>query len=401
MRTDFDVAVCGGGVAGAAAAALLSRQGLRVALIDAAEPPHELSRDDFDPRVVAVSPGSIRILEAAGGWPILAPDRAAPYRRMSVHCRSQALHFEAAQHGLDALGWIVEISALRQALWRRIQHQAEVAVMAPTRLSACQLHADRVILTLDGAQTVTAALLVAADGAASRLRSLAGIDCDQWHYNQCALVAPIVTARANRSLAWQRFTDHGPLALLPLADGRSSIVWSQPADRARAQVSMAPDEFLDQLGRWQDSPLGPAESVGARHALPLVRRVARHWYRQRLALLGDAARTVHPLAGQGLNLGLGDAAAMAELLERWDPRQSPASALARYQRWRRSTSAWIGGGIHAINELARLPAPGGPLALGLALGGSNRLWPLKELLAQRACGIDSDSPKLARQARTA
>lgn len=396
-RTDFDILICGGGVAGAAAAGLLARAGHRVGLIDARRPPESLPEEDFDPRVVAISPGSRAVLAAAGGWDRLDPARLGPYERMQVHAGGRQVHFLASEHGLANLGWIAEIPALQQAQWRALAEQREVRILAPARIGPVELQADRVRVELEDGQVLRASLLLAADGSRSRLRRLAGIEVDEWHYNQRALVCHVQTEKANPGTAWQRFTEHGPLALLPLADGRSSIVWSQAEARVEQLLQLNEQDFLAELNAHQDSPFGPALDCSPRHALPLVRRKAHRLVHGRLVLLGDAARSVHPLAGQGLNLGLADAAALAEVLEGWQAGQDPGPALARYQRWRLSSGAMIGGGIHAINELAHAPGASGRALLGLGFAAAAQLWPARQAFVERACGIDSDSPRLARE----
>lgn len=394
-RLDFDLIVVGGGVAGAAAAALLAQQNRRVALVEARRPAFAPQAGQFHPRVVAISPGAQRILHAAGAWGRLDARRLAPYQHMQVHSASLTVSFSAAEHGLAELGWIAEIPALQMALWQALEDDERVQLFAPARWENAELGAQSVRLTLADGQLLRAGLLIAADGARSRLRQLAGIAVDEWHYNQKALIGPVRTEQPNRDLAWQRFTRHGPLALLPLPDGRSSIVWSQPAERSEALRALDEAAFVDAINRHQDSPLGAISAAGPRHTLPLVRRRARALVKDRLVLLGDAARSVHPLAGQGLNLGLMDAAALSEVLETWTGGH-PQLPLQRYQRWRLSNSSLISGGIHAINELARAPGGLGLHALGLGFGLAAQLWPLREAFVHRACGIDSDSPRLAR-----
>jgi len=396
---DVDVIVVGGGVAGAACAALLAGQHRRVALVDARRANFQPPAQGFDPRVVAVSPGSRRVLAAAGGWQGLDRGRLAAYHHMAVHSAALGVSFRASEHGLDELGWIAEIPALQTALWQALEGNDRVRLFAPAAWKRIDLGRDVVRLGLDDGTQLRAALLVAADGARSQLRQRAGIRVDEWHYNQKALIGPVRTAEDNTGLAWQRFTEHGPLALLPLPDGRSSIVWSQPADRAAQLHTMDESDFVAEINRHQDAPLGEVLEVGERHLLPLVRRRARQLVRDRLVLLGDAARSVHPLAGQGLNLGLMDAAALAEVLENWKD-TDPGPALKHYQRWRLSNGALISGGIHAINELVRAPAGLGRHALGMGFGLARQLWPVREAFVQRACGLDSDSPRLARGLRT-
>ena len=424
-----EIVVVGGGVAGAAAALLLANQDRTVTVIDSQPLATDWPGNDLDPRVIALSPGSASILESVGAWPLAHPERIAAYHRMQVCSGRGQVRFQADQHGLTTLGWIVEIPALRQALWEQLEGHSNVELLCPAQvvsLDQADLHQSEqkqasVRIKLDDGTRLRAELVIAADGSRSRLRQAAGIKLDEWHYNQHALIAPIRTDHPNKGIAWQRFTEHGPLALLPLPDGRSSIVWSQSSDRAlkqsNGQDDASVDELVDELNRHQDSPMGKVTEIGARHALPLIRRRAHQLVRGRLVLIGDAARSVHPLAGQGQNLGLADAAALAECIaegsnNRFNDRsnarltatsahQSLDRALRRYQRWRRSASEMVGGGIHAINETARLPMGLGQHVLGAGFIAANALWPAREMLIERACGFDSDSPELAQRARLA
>src|SRR6056297_2785712 len=244
---DFDIIVVGGGVAGAACAALLAGQHRRIALIDARRPDCAAMPEDFDLRVVALSPGSQQILDAAGAWSKIPVERLASYRKMSVHADAQGVDFRAADHGLQELGWIAEIPILEKALWQRLASLDSVSLFAPVTWKTADLGAETVRLTLDDGRVLRAALLVAADGGRSRLRQQAEIRVDEWHYNQRALIAPVTTEQPNRDQAWQRFTEHGPLALLPLPDGRSSIVWSQAGGRAEQLAEMPADDFIAEI----------------------------------------------------------------------------------------------------------------------------------------------------------
>ncbi len=399
MRVDSDILIAGGGVAGAAAALLLARQGMSVALVDRQAPDPQSVSGEIDPRVVAISPGSAAILESIGAWPGPWPERQAEYATMQVASQAGRVSFRAHEHGLAALGWIVEIPALRLSLWQQLEATPGIRLLCPEQIDDFDPRGGTLRVSLASGQTLVTRLLIAADGARSPLRTRAGIEIDEWHYNQHALIAPVGTRTPNPGVAWQRFTEDGPLALLPLPDGRSSIVWSQASALALERRDMDEAALIEQLNAVQDSPMGPIESIGKRHALPLVRRRAGRLVSGRLALLGDAARSVHPLAGQGLNLGLADAAALAELLDGPDHLDHPEPALDRYQRWRRSASEMIGGGIHAINETVRLPGGLGRHLLGGGFILAGRLWPARALFVERACGFDSDSPALARQAR--
>lgn len=396
MRVDHDIAVVGGGVAGATAASLLARAGHRVALIDRRRPQAPNPASDFDPRVVAIAPGSAAVLAGAGSWQRLPPERLGPYDRMQVRADGGGIAFRASEHGLEKLGWIVEVPWLQACAWRSLEDRG-IDVIAPDGVRGFSQRDDRVRLELDSGRSLRARVLVAADGARSRLRRMAGIDTQMWHYNQQALVTHIATERPNDGLAWQRFTEHGPLALLPLADGRSSIVWSQPERRAAELKALDEAAFLAELNACQDSPFGEATAATRRYGFPLIRRQARQMVSGRLVLLGDAARNVHPLAGQGLNLGLMDAAALAEVLAGWQSEDAPTRALRHYERWRISGGGLVAGGIHAINEFTRA-GPGRALT-GLGFTAAGLLWPLREAFVEHACGLDRDSPELARSGR--
>jgi len=397
MRVDHDIVIAGGGVAGVTAAALLSQAGHRVALIDCQRPQEPEPNSGFDPRVVAIAPGSAAVLDAAGAWERLPVDRLGPYDRMQVRADGGEINFQASEHGLSKLGWIVEVPWLRACGWQALAEAGEVELIAPAGVSEFTQRGNHVRIGLDDGKRLRARLLIAADGARSRLRQMAGIETAMWHYNQQALVTHVATEQANDGIAWQRFTEHGPLAFLPLADGRSSIVWSQPERRAAELKTLDESAFLAELNACQDSPFGRATAATPRLTFPLVRRQAKSLVHRRLVLLGDAARNVHPLAGQGLNLGLMDAAALAEVLTDWRGDDHPGRALDHYQRWRLSGSSLVAGGIHAINEFTRA-GPGRTLT-GFGFGLADKLWPLREALVEHACGLDRDSPKLAHSAR--
>lgn len=413
MTTQYQAIILGGGPAGAAAAALLAGSGRRVALIDHRRP--AMPSGDFDPRVVAVSPGGRNVLLAAGGWERMPEERICAYTNMHVEAGGGHTDFQAADHGLTELGWIAELPAVQAGLWRAMRSAGMVELLAPQKVVAARLGRPLPELELDDGRTLRAELLVAADGVRSPLRRQAGIGVEQWHYNQWAVVchlelerepgfgirfahpSPVPPSHAKAgAIAWQRFAGDGPLALLPLPEGRLSLVWSLPEAKAGDIVSLEDAEFLKRLAGACGEPFGPFRSATRRLSFPLVRQRAQSLTSNRLALVGDAGRTVHPLAGQGMNLGLMDAAALAECLEGWQPGQDPAHRLDRYRRWRTGAGELMAGGIHSINELfaVRSPLLGQIRGLGLMLTGL--AWPARELFVRRACGLDSDSPTLAR-----
>jgi ubiquinone biosynthesis UbiH/UbiF/VisC/COQ6 family hydroxylase len=385
--TRFDAVVVGGRTVGAASALALAAGGRRVALVDRSRP--ESGRDDapLDSRVVAVSPGSRRLLEALGAWDHVRTERIAPYTDMRVLAGAGEVRFRAAEHGLTALGWIVELAELDAALWQSVEAVRRVEPVAPADVERIAIDGDARVELADGA-ALAAGLLIGADGANSRVRAAAGIDAISHYYNQRAIVAHLDTERPNPGTAWQRFTDLGPMALLPLPGDRSSLVWSVPESDARRLLAMSDAAFIEALAEHgRDLPFGACTAATRRHALPLVRRQSRPLAAGRVALVGDAARSVHPLAGQGLNLGLGDVAALVDALADVRPGDDPDRALARYARRRYSDSVLVAGGIHAINE-ARSLGGLGPIALGAGFAAMRIARPARDLFVRRACGLD-------------
>lgn len=404
-KADWDALVVGGGVAGATTALLLAKQGAKVCVIDQRVPRFE---DKASNRVVAISLGSERILRHIGVWQALPVERLAPYDQMVVDAKNQRLVFRADEHGLPHLGTLIEIPLLEKQLWETIKQHADIELRAPCHWHDFEQTPSCIKLRLldeagDVQSSLTASVLIGADGARSIIRQHAGIENTWWDYNQQALIGPVVTEKSNEGLAWQRFTELGPLALLPLPDGRSSIVWSIPntqADRLATASNEALVAAINDAIETEGSPcpLGQVQSIEAPQWMPLKRQRAHALAAGSIALVGDAAHAVHPLAGQGLNLGLADAAALAESLEgHWDdPMNRIEHALSRYHRWRLSQSTLAAGGIHWINELQRLPMGLGRWGLGLSFVAANALWPIRQTLIEHASGIDQDSPLIAR-----
>jgi len=384
----FDALVIGGGTVGAAAALALASTGREVALIDRKPPADHPEDAPLDPRVVAVSPGSKRLLEALGAWRHVRAARVAAYGEMKVIAGRGEVRFKATEHGLAALGWIAELPELDQALWQQLNKRRRVSAYAPAEVLEIHIEDNEVRVELGDGQTLSGRMLLGADGAKSRVRNAAGIEATLHHYNQRAIVAPLETERGNPGTAWQRFTDLGPLALLPLPEQRSSLVWSVHGDEADKLMALGDEAFLDKLGEYCiRAPFGAFTQIGERHALPLIRRQSKPLASGRVALLGDAARSVHPLAGQGLNLGLADVAALVEALDGWQTGESPAGLLARYSRRRWSDSVLVAGGIHAINETRALGELG-KHALGAGFAAMRLARPAREVFVRRACGLD-------------
>lgn len=385
----FDVIVAGGGVVGATTALALQRAGFRVALVERNAPPAPFDASTYDPRVYALAPGSVRLLEDLGVWASMASQRVSPYTRMEVWDRSpvRTLAFDAAELAVPALGFIVEDALLRATLWSAL---GAVQRFAPAQFGSVTLGASGSRIELSGGEQLEAALVVAAEGTDSPLRALAGIEPQGWSYEQRAIVCHIATGNPHEGRALQRFLPDGPLALLPLADGRCSIVWSTSNAHAEAMLALDDEEFCEAVGDAIDHKLGAVTATTARIAFPLKLMHAQSYVKPGLALVGDSAHVIHPLAGQGMNLGLADAQALVEVLAAARAARKPLGALRvlqRYERRRKSATLEVMALTEGLHRLFGLRFPGldGLREFGLAL--VDRAGPLKRRLAQRAMGI--------------
>jgi 2-octaprenyl-3-methyl-6-methoxy-1,4-benzoquinol hydroxylase/2-octaprenylphenol hydroxylase len=390
-RNTYDVAVVGAGMVGAALALTLAREGFDVAVVEPRAPAPWRVEDEVDLRVVALAPSSAQLFGRLDVWKSIVAARACAYRRMRVWdaLAPGKLDFDAADNGAAALGWIVENRLIQHVLWQALQNDGRIALHCPAKVVATETSADRRTLALDDGASVSARLVVAADGADSALRSMAGIATRDRDYAQRAIVAHVATERANESTAWQRFLPGGTLAFLPLADGRSSIVWSVPNAEAERLLTLDDARFCAELGAAFDFRLGTITATTPRAAFPLRMRVAERYLAPRLALIGDAAHVVHPLAGQGVNLGLRDVAELAAVLiaARSVKRDFAAeSTLRQFERRRRSDNALSAHSFDAIQRVfasAAIPMAG---LRGAALAVVDRIAPLKRLFADHAAG---------------
>ena len=408
----FDVVIVGGGPVGACAGALLTRPGgsgaaLSVALLEPraeqllstavarASAPH-------DSRVVALSRASQYVLTHADAWTTIAATRLSPYERMRIWHESvapsspAALVFDAADVGQQNLGYIVENRLLQSALLEAFTRAG--GHVEPAALASIDIGPDSVQVTTTRG-SLRARLVVGADGAHSPLRDAAGLSAEMSSYGQTAIVANVATARPHEATAWQRFMKDGTLAFLPLSDGTSSIVWSADDALAIRLLGASDAGFGDELDRGSDLALGATRLIGERLSFRLQRLAAPRYVAMRVALIGDAAHVVHPLAGQGVNLGLLDAAALAQLVREAVARREDPGALGvlrAYERWRKSEVAAMSTAIdafdrllaHATDPLARLAQQG--------LSWVNRSQELRRFFITRALGLSGELPDAAR-----
>lgn len=395
-----DVAIVGGGLTGSTLAGALAQGGLDVAVIEAQPPPAPPRGTRFDLRVSALTRATERILQSLGAWACLPRERLGPFREMHVWDArgGGAVHFDSAELGEPHLGHIVENAAIQHALAQSLDALGEVRWYRPARIEDLRVEAERAVVRLDEGE-LRARLVVGADGVRSRLRELAGIGALTRDYRQRALVCNVSTARSHRETAWQRFLPLGPLAFLPLPEGQSAVVWSTSPERARALQGAACESFAQALERAFGARLGAITWVGERATFPLRRLRAAQYVTHRVALVGDAAHVIHPLAGQGANLGFLDAATLAQVVleaARAGRDFGTWPALRRYERWRAGPNQLMQLAMDAFHRGFRSPLPPVRLARNLGLSGADRVAPVKRFFMRHAMGLAGDLPDMAR-----
>ncbi|HVY23560.1 MAG TPA: UbiH/UbiF/VisC/COQ6 family ubiquinone biosynthesis hydroxylase [Steroidobacteraceae bacterium] len=447
---DFDIIVCGGGMVGATVAALLATdvtlKGLRIALIESqsSQPPG----DEVDVRVSAISRASERILARCGAWPLIKSSQRCAYQDMvvwdyaspapnlhskHVHgellsvrtgepfnnltrnpsassgrtalspegliARPEALHFSAASMAEPNLGYIIANNCIQ---WAALEAGAQTGVTRfATRLSSIKLDDVRACVQLDDGRSITAHLVIGADGARSVSRECVGIAANIKPYQQSALVTHIRTEWPHQFTAWQRFLSNGPIALLPLNDGRSSIVWTTTPDHADHLLKLNDVQLANEIGNACDHVLGQVTIAGARAAFPLQLAQVDEYCRARFVLVGDAAHSIHPLAGQGVNLGLMDAASLVQVLS--EAREHGASmqalsemrVLRRYERWRKTENTIALSMVDGINRLFSNDSTVLSKARRIGLQTVERHSLIKRFFMSRALGIGGDAPRMA------
>lgn len=403
VAVDTEVIVLGGGLAGLTMAAALATADVPVACIDRDSPATQ-GRDGFDIRTTAIAYGSMRVLEGAGVWRHLEPD-AGPILDIRVADRFSPLflHYDHRELTLDGehrpFGWIIDNKDLRRALFARVTELPKLLHLAPAQATAIARSRRGVTVSLADGRTVTGRLLIGADGRGSLAREEAGIRTRRWTYDQTAIICTIGHSEPHHGVAVEHFFPNGPFAVLPMTGNRCSIVWSERSSLVPGYLALSDDAFIDELQRRSGGYLGQIELLTRREGWPLSVLLAERFIAERLALVGEAAHAIHPIAGQGLNLGLRDVAALAETVvdaHRLGLDVGGAEVLARFQRWRRFDTVLLAAVCDGLVHLFSNDIPPLRLARGLGMAAVNRMPPLKRLFMRHAMGIVGDLPRMIR-----
>lgn len=384
----FDVIIIGGGMVGASTALALAQQGWQVALVeDQPVPGLPDSTTPFDVRVSALSPVSMAFLQQLGVWHRIRHTRSAPYRRMRVWDQAGTgdVTFDARDIGLPELGYIVENGLIQAALWESIRNVDNITPFTDSHPTQWRVDGQQVCVCLNDERTLTASLLIGADGGKSWVRQATGIEETHQDYDTAAQVLSVMTAYPQQDITWQRFTAHGPQAFLPLAGARGSIVWYDQVEAVKSRHTWSDEELLSALTTAFPAELGKIKAIEHRGYFPIRRMHAQRYSAERTVLVGDAAHTIHPLAGQGVNLGFYDAMALIDCLKDADDLGAP-KALAHYERMRRADNLITQSGMDLFHHGFRAH---NPLLVGsrnLALSAVSAFEPLRKMIGQFASG---------------
>lgn len=397
MTDTYDIAIVGGGMVGLMFAVAAAHEGLSVAVIEKTDMPSQLE-PAFDGRVSAIALGSKNIFAALGVWDAMK-NEAEPIRdiRVSDGAMPLFLHYDHHEVGSNPFGYIVENRYIRHALIQAVHAQPRIRLLERAQLQAFTADSAGCALQVDG-RALRCRLLVGADGKQSQLRRMAGIGALEWNYKQTAIVCTIGHELPHVGLAQERFLPAGAFAVLPMTGNRSSLVWVEPADRAGIYLALPEDEFIQEIKERVGDYLGRISVLGKRFSYPLSVMHAKTYIAPRLALIGDAAHGIHPLAGQGVNLGFRDVAVLAELVgERFRLGLDIGSpdVLAHYQQWRRFDNMTMLAVTDGLNRLFVNDIQPLRLARGLGLWAVGKMPPLKRFFMKHAMGMVGDVPKLA------
>lgn len=402
-RHHADVAISGGGMAGMTLALILAGAGIKVAVADPLTM-EQMSDVAFDGRVCALAFANVRMFKRLGVWRLLEKD-AQPINDILVNEGNPSseplpfsLHFDHREIG-EVLGYIVENRHIRIALLSGVAEEPRIALFQGVAAKDLVFEKRQAIITLSDGTEISASLAVSAEGRESPLREAAGISIVGWDYRQSAIVTTVVHERPHNGVACEQFLPLGPFAILPMTGNRSSLVWAEETEAARRLMALDGPSFDAELRRRFGTHLGEVASTGPRWSYPLKLHLARSYAKERFALVGDAAHVIHPLAGQGLNLGLKDVAALAETVldaARIGLDYGEFSVLERYERWRRFDSLVLAAATDGLNRLFTNDFEPLRIARDLGMGAADSIPPLRRFFMRHAGGDIGDLPRLLR-----
>lgn len=386
-----DVIVVGAGVVGLSSALMCARQGFNVAIVEA-HSPKPWQKDKPDLRVYALALDNQQLLDRLGVWTEIQSKRITPYTTMTVfdEVHSQPLQFKASDLGRSELGYIIENNLLVDTLWQKVQQEKNITTYCPDKIASLHNQENDVMVGLQSGCLLSAQIVLGADGALSKVRSLLDIKTDTHDYHQQGIVAYVKTELTHQNTAWQRFLSTGPLAFLPISEKLCSIVWTLPSERAEELMHVSPEMFCISLDSAFAGILGKTELMSERASFPLKRQLAKTMLHGRTLLLGDAAHAVHPLAGQGVNLGLRDVVALEKSFEKPKNNNVGLLDLKILNRWAISRSSENAIAAYAFENINRVFSNDNfalSLIRGPLLGLGNKISPLKNALAKIAAGI--------------
>lgn len=394
MTKHYDIIIVGAGMVGATLACGLAEEAeqLKIAVIDASEPNFDWDKNSYDMRVSAITRASQTLLKNIGAWDKIIAQRVSPYQDMFVWDAGAKgeLHFDSADMGEADLGHIIENRVIVKALHQRIKEFSQIELLCPAKLASIEFKLDKTHVILEDKSELSANLIVAADGTRSWVRQQANIAVKGWDFDQAALVTTVKTEKHHKDTAWQRFLSTGPLAFLPLTEGYSSIVWSTSPAEAKRLTEISEDEFAVELEHAFESKLGKITSVASRAVFPLRLFETLNYVQHRLALVGDAAHTIHPLAGQGVNLGLADVASLMDVVvDALNNKKDigDLKVLRRYERWRRADNRSMLLAMDGLKRLFGSELTSVKNLRSVGLNAANKITPLKNIIMRQAMGI--------------